>query len=95
MNLYMIRRRKNWRTVQELEAAAARSTKVGNEEMADKVRWIRTYVVQEEDGTLGSICIYQGVDAQAIREHAKRTGISADEVLPVPNTVVVRPDPEG
>ncbi len=93
MNTYVIRRRSNWKNAEELEAAASRSARVGNEEMPDRVRWIRSYVVQEDDGRLGTVCIYQGTDAEAIREHARRAGMQADEVTPVETTVIVRDDP--
>jgi hypothetical protein len=93
MNTYVIRRRSNWKDAQELEAAAARSTQVGNEEMPHKVRWIRSYVVGEPDGRLGTVCVYQATDPDAIREHAERAGMSADDILPVENTVIVRDDP--
>lgn len=93
MNLYMIRRKKNWTTPEQLEASASRSARVGNEDMPDRVRWIRSYVVEEEDGTLGTLCLYEGVDEDAIREHADRSGMTADEVRPVAKTVVVREDP--
>lgn len=93
MNTYVIRRRKNWKTAQDLEATASRSARVGNEEMPDKVRWIRSYVVKEDDGSLGTVCIYQGVDDAAIQEHAERAGMSADEISPLVRTVVVREDP--
>ncbi|MEX2125075.1 MAG: DUF4242 domain-containing protein [Woeseia sp.] len=93
MQTFVIRRRSNWRDAAELEAAAARSSKVGKEEMPTKVRWIRSYVVQEDDGRLGTICIYQATDAEAIREHARRAGLQADEITPVVNTVIVRDDP--
>ncbi|HKJ54273.1 MAG TPA: nickel-binding protein, partial [Gammaproteobacteria bacterium] len=74
MQTFTIRRRSNWADALELQEAAGRSTQVGNEEMSDKVRWIRSYVVQEEDGRLGTVCIYQAVDAAAIKEHAQRAG---------------------
>jgi hypothetical protein len=93
MNTYVILRRSAWKTPEDLEEAARCSTRVGNEEMPDKVRWIRSYVVEEETGALGTVCIYQGVDADAIREHAHRAGMPADEVIPVRGTVLVRPDP--
>jgi len=93
MKTYAIRRRNVWKTVPELEAAASRSAKIGNEEMPDQVRWIRSYVVNEEDGTLGTVCIYQAVSPEAIRDHAQRVGMSADEIVPVARTVVVREDP--
>jgi len=94
MNTYVIRRRSNWRDAQELEAAAGRSTKVGNEQMAGEVRWIRSYVVQEDDGRLGTVCIYQAINPEAVRDHARRAGMQADEITPVVDTVIVRDDPQ-
>jgi hypothetical protein len=93
MNTYVIRRRSNWKDAQELETAAGRSAQVGNEEMPDQVRWIRSYVVQEADGRLGTVCIYQATDPEAIREHAQRAGLRADEISTVEKTVIVRDDP--
>jgi hypothetical protein len=61
--------------------------------MADKVRWIRSYVVQEGDGSLGTVCVYQAVHVDAIREHARRVGMPANEITQVEKTVVVRDDP--
>src|SRR5213076_1418430 len=92
MNLYAIRRRDFWGTPQELQQTAARSAEVG-EEMSDDVRWIRTYVVQEESGKLGTVCIYEGTSADKVREQAERTGMPADEITRVADTVIVRPDP--
>lgn len=93
MKTYVIRRRKAWASPQVLERVAAKSRKIGDEEMSDRVRWIRTYVVQEDDGTLGTVCIYQARDPESIREHANRVGMPADEIVEAPSTVVVRPDP--
>jgi hypothetical protein len=92
MNLYVIRRRDFWGTPEELQATAAKSAQVGAE-MADDVRWIRTYVVQEETGKLGTVCLYEGTSPEKVREQAERTGMPADEVTPVVDTVIVRPDP--
>ena len=72
MNTYIIRRHNAWKNTQELEATAARSLRIGNDEMADQIRWIRSYVVQEADGTLGTVCVYQATNADAIRDHARR-----------------------
>ena len=93
MKTYAIRRRSAWKNAQELEVAAGVSMRVGNEDMSNQVRWIRSYVVQEADGRLGTLCIYQCIDEQAIREHARRAGLQADEVTEVVNTGVVRDDP--
>jgi len=93
MQLFVIRRRGAFADIPDLEKAAARSRQVGDVDMPDKVRWIRSYVVEEPDGRLGTVCIYQAVDADAIREHAQRAGLSADEIVPALNTVVIRQDP--
>ena len=93
MKTYAIRRRNAWRSADELETAASRSAKVGNEDMPDRVRWIRSYVVEEDDGTLGTVCIYQATDPEAIREHAARVGMPADDISAIGRTVIVRDDP--
>lgn len=93
MQTYVILRRSAWETAEDLEQAAGRSAMVADEEMQDQVRWIRSYVIEEEDGTLGTVCIYQAEDEDAVMEHANRAELAADEVLPVANTVIVRDDP--
>ena len=45
MDLYAIRRPSAWSTIQEVQAIGAKALKVGNEQMSDRVRWIRSYVV--------------------------------------------------
>lgn len=94
METYVIRRRSAWRNTGELEATAALSLRIGNDDMADQIRWIRSYVVHEDDGTLGTVCIYQAANPAAIREHARRVGMPADEITPVANTVIIREDPK-
>jgi hypothetical protein len=94
MDTYVILRRGAWVSPEELGLAAERSTKVGNEEMADDVRWIRSYVLAEGDGRVGTVCIYQATSPEAIREHASRADLAVDEIIPVADTVIVRPDPE-
>ena len=93
MQLYAILRRNGWTTGEDLQAAAARSTRVGNEEMPNDIRWIRSYVLDEGDGAVGTVCIYQATSPEAIREHASRAGLPVDEIIPVADTVLVRPDP--
>ena len=92
MDLYAIRRRNAWPSAADLEAAAERSTAEGDKD-GSGVRWIRTYVVVEENGDLGSVCIYQSESPEAIRAHADRSGMPADEITRVADTVIVRPDP--
>src|SRR5437660_11196838 len=94
MNTYVIFRRGGWRSPEELQAAAARSTEVGNEEMPDDIRWIRSYVLAESDGGLGTVCIYQASSPEKIREHAERADLPVSEIIEVADTVILRPDPE-
>ena len=94
MELYAIIRRNGWATGPDLEAAAARSTKVGDEEMSNDIRWIRSYVLGEADGSLGTLCIYEASSPEAIRDHASRADLPVDEIVKIADTVVVRPDPQ-
>ena len=94
MNLYAILRRSGWRSPGDLQEAAGRSLRVGDEEMPDDIRWIRSYVLEEGAGTVGTVCIYQATSPDAIREHASRADLPVDEIIPIADTVVVRPDPQ-
>ncbi|HYH61968.1 MAG TPA: nickel-binding protein [Solirubrobacterales bacterium] len=94
MQTYAILRRSAWRSPEELEEAAGRSTKAGDE-MSDDIRWIRSYVLEEGGGSVGSVCIYQATSPDAIREHAGKAEMPADEIIPIADTVVVREDPKG
>jgi len=93
MHTYVITRPNGWANANELKQAAAVSARIGNEEMPDKVRWIRSYVTKHEGGRLGTVCVYQATDPEAVREHARRVGMPCDTITPVGDTVIVRPDP--
>ena len=95
MNLYAILRRNGWRSAAELEEAGARSAKVGNEDMANEVRWIRSYVLDEGDGSVGTVCIYEATSPEAVTKHAELADLPVDEIVPIADTVVVRPDPQA
>lgn len=93
MNLYMIRRPSAWADQADLEKTAAISARIGDEEMPDQVRWIRSYVLSEPDGRLGTCCIYEAVNEDALREHARCVGMPGEDIIPIGATVVIRPDP--
>jgi hypothetical protein len=93
METYVILRRGGWRTADDLREAAERST-IEGDKMADDVRWIRSYVLAEQDGSVGTVCIYQGTSPEAIRAHAAKAGLPVDEIIEVADLVLVRPDPE-
>ena len=92
MNTYIVLRRKGWASAQDLEEAASRSTNTG-EEMAGDVKWIRSYILAEEDGSLGTVCVYQATSEDKVREHADCAKLPADEVIQVTDTVLINPDP--
>jgi hypothetical protein len=93
MDTYVILRRSGWKSPAELEEAAGRSGKVGDEEMSSDIRWIRSYVLEEDGGSVGTVCVYQASSPEAIREHASRADLPVDEIIRVADTVLVRPDP--
>ena len=94
MDTYVILRRSGWRSPDDLEAAAERSRQVGDEEMSDDIRWIRSYVLKEGESAVGTVCVYQATSPEAIHDHANRADLPVDEVIPVMDTVIIRPDPE-
>ena len=93
MNQYAILRRNGWRSPGDLQEAAARSSKVGDEQMPDDIRWIRSYVLEEGGSAVGTVCIYQASSPEAIREHADLAELPVDEIIPIADTVIVRADP--
>ena len=92
MNLYVIVRRNGFASPQDLQAAAARSANAGDKPDSG-VRWIRSYVTSEESGELGTFCIYEAESPEAIRAHAQAADLPVDEIVPIADTVLVRPDP--
>ncbi len=92
MDLYAILRRKGWASPEDLQAAAERSTEEGNKP-GSGVRWIRSYVLAEEGGDVGTFCVYEADSPEAIRAHAAAADLPVDEIIPIADTVVIRPDP--
>jgi hypothetical protein len=75
-----------------VEAADARSN-AELEKRSDTVRKIRTYVLEEPNGRLGTICMYEAVSPEAIMDHAKAADLPCDEVVRVVAIDVKNPDP--
>ena len=92
MDLYGIVRRNGWPTGGDLEEAAKRSSTEGDKD-GSGVRWIRSYVLAEESGEVGTFCVYEADSPEAIRAHADAADLPVDEIIPIADTVVVRPDP--
>lgn len=94
MELYVILRRRGWSTQASLDHATVRARRVEDQEMPDQVRWIRTYVLEENEGSLGTICVFEASGLDAIRKHASLADLPVDEIIKVADTVIVRPDPQ-
>jgi hypothetical protein len=92
MDTYAIFRRNGWRTPEELQEAAERSSAEGARR-PDELAWIRSYVLEERDRSLGMICIYEAASPEAIRAHAAAAALPVDEIVKVPDTVIVTADP--
>jgi len=94
MDLYVILRRGGWRSPEDLGEAAARSKQVADDDMPDDIKWIRSYVLEEGAGSVGTVCVYQASSPEAIRKHAKLADLPVDEIIAVADTVIIRPDPQ-
>lgn len=92
MDLYAIVRHRLC-TREELEAVDRRS-QAELDRRTDRLRKIRSYVFDEGDGVVGTICLYEAADVRDIRDHAAAADLPVDEILPVGLIDVQRPDPE-
>ena len=92
MQTYIILRRNGFASPEDLAKAGQRSTKAGDA-MADDVRWIRSYALDEEHG-MGTVCVYQASSPEAIREHGENADLPVDEIIRIADTVIVREDPQ-
>jgi len=88
--VFLVRRRRAWPGAAEFERSAALARRIADDELPLEVVWLHSHVVDERDGTLGSVCLYQAVSVAALREHARRAGLPADGIVPVIGRVVFR-----
>ncbi|HEY6584430.1 MAG TPA: DUF4242 domain-containing protein [Gaiellaceae bacterium] len=94
METYLVLRRSGWATDEEFHTAAARSRAVCEEQLAENVRWVRSYVLDEPWARTGSICVYEAPSPEAIRRHARLADLPVDEIVVVNGTVIEQADPE-
>jgi hypothetical protein len=89
---YVVVRRRAWRTHPDAVEAVARAT-LEAARLSVIVTWAQTYVVEETDGTIGSICVYDAVSPEAVLYHSDAAELPVDEIVRVADTIVLRPDP--
>jgi len=88
---YMVVRRRAWPMRGDAYEAADRAT-VEAMGLSEMVAWTRSYIVEETDGTVGSICIYEAESPEAIRRHSAAAELPVDEIVKVADAVIVRTD---
>ncbi len=92
MKLYAILQRHDFKDAHTLDRSGTRSLEVGRS-MPDDVRRIRSYVLNEHDGSYGTTCIYEARSEKSIRAHAEAAGLPVSDIVPISATLVVREDP--
>ena len=92
MPLYLVPRTRAWLSAEEMAAAADCVPAVND--TIDGLRWIRSYIVEEEDGTFSGYCVYEADGPETLRRHADALMLPTDAIKPVVATLVVAPDPE-
>lgn len=93
MKQYGVLRRGGWRSYADLTAALERAAYIAGEQMPDDVRWVRSYILDEDRGEAGTVCIYQAISPEAIRRHAAYAGLPVDEIVAIAGTVLGTQDP--
>lgn len=92
MPLYLVPRTRAWLSAEEVAAVAGCVPAVND--TLDGVRWIRSYIVAEEDGTFSGYCVYEADDPDVLRRHADALMLPTDAIKPVVATLIQAPDPE-
>ena len=92
MALFAVRRRCCWADLMALETSFRKSSNLVERDMPGKVRLIRSYVIEEFDGRLGTVCVLEGDNLKLVAEHATKVGIRCDEISPIAVTMIARAD---
>ena len=93
MPLYVVPRTRAWLSEEEV-AAATDCMPAVNATLSEHIRWIRSYIVGEDDGTFSAFCVYEASNPEVLRRHADALGLPTDAIKPVTATIVAAPDPE-
>jgi hypothetical protein len=78
MTRFLVHRALGDVTDEQLEAAAARSRQVRDEQFPE-IEWEHSHIVRDGGG-LTSYCIYAAPTEQRVRDHAAAAGLPADGV---------------
>jgi Protein of unknown function (DUF4242) len=92
VNLYVVPRTRAWLSEEELAASVDCAPAV-MEALGGEVRFIRSYIVHEDDGTLSGYCVYEATGPEALRRYTEAVRLPCDAIKPVLKTVMAAPDP--
>ena len=93
MPLFVVPRTRAWLSEEEL-AAATDCIPAVNERMSEHVRWIRSYIVEEDDGTFSGFCVYEATSPEHLLAHGEALMLPTDAIKQVATTFVAAPDPD-
>ena len=82
MDLDLVSRRRAWLSEEEL-AATADCTPAVLGIFDGSVRWVRSYVFEEEDGAFSADCVYEATSVERLEEYFDAMMLPADEIRPV------------
>jgi len=79
MNLYLVSRRRAWQSEEELAASSDCAPSVLATFGGD-IRWVRSYVFVEEDGSFSADCVYEATSIERLEAYADAMMLPADEI---------------
>ena len=82
MNLYLVSRRRAWLSEEEL-AATADCTPAVLGIFDGSVRWVRSYVFVEADGSYSADCVYEATSVERLEAFFDAMMLPADEIRQV------------
>ena len=82
MDLYLVSRRRAWLSEEEL-AATADCMPALLATFGGDIRWVRSYVFVEEDGSFSADCVYEATSIERLEAYADAMMLPADEIRPV------------
>jgi hypothetical protein len=92
VNLYVVPRTGAFRSEEEIDATIECGLAL-IETMGDELRFIRSYVVHEDDGTFSAFCVYEASGPEVLQRYSEAMRLPTDAIKPVATTVVNAPDP--
>jgi hypothetical protein len=87
---YLVCRRRLWRTEEELAADLDCAPAIIALFEPD-LRWARSCVVHEDDGTLSAYCIYEATSRDVVEAYVEASGWPAEFIRLVASTAVAEP----